>query len=84
MLQMAVHMCKWQVTSAQVDDSFQLNLTGIIDPAKVVKTALVDAASVAGLMITTEAAITDIPAPAPAAGGGMDGMGGMGGMGGMY
>eukprot|EP00667_Euglena_gracilis_P007115 EG_transcript_7178 len=60
---------------------------GIIDPAKVVKTALVDAASVAGLMITTEAAITDIPAPAPAAGGGMggmDGMGGMGGMGGMY
>jgi chaperonin GroEL len=59
---------------------------GIVDPTKVVKTALVDAASVSGLMITTEAAITDIPAPAGSAPdmGGMGGMGGgMGGMGGM-
>jgi chaperonin GroEL len=57
---------------------------GIIDPTKVVRVALQDAASVAGLLITTEAMITDKPEPA-GAGGGMGGgdMGGMGGMGGM-
>ncbi|OEJ66191.1 chaperonin GroEL [Magnetovibrio blakemorei] len=57
---------------------------GIIDPTKVVRTALQDAASVAGLLITTEAMIADKPEPA-GAGGGMGGdMGGMGGgMGGM-
>ncbi|MFT8367567.1 MAG: chaperonin GroEL, partial [Acetobacter papayae] len=53
---------------------------GIIDPAKVVRTALQDAASVAGLLITTEAMVAERPekkaAPAPD-------MGGMGGMGGM-
>jgi len=57
---------------------------GIIDPTKVVRTALVDAAGVASLMTTTEAMIVDIPTPAAAApampqGGGMGGMGGMGG-----
>lgn len=46
---------------------------GIIDPLKVVKTALVDAASVAGQMITTEAAITDLP-PEPGAGPAWDGI----------
>ena len=57
---------------------------GIIDPAKVVLTALQDAASVAGLLITTEAMIADRPEPkSPAMPGGMEGMGGMGGMGGM-
>ena len=58
---------------------------GIIDPTKVVRTALQDAASVAGLLITTEAMVAERPEK-PAAGGmpgGMDGMGGMGGMGGM-
>jgi chaperonin GroEL len=59
---------------------------GIIDPTKVVRTALQDAASVAGLLITTEAMVADAPekdAPAAAmpAGGGMGDMGGMGGMG---
>jgi chaperonin GroEL len=55
---------------------------GIIDPVKVVRTALQDAASVASLLITTEAMIADTPKdPAPAMGGG--GGGGMGGMGGM-
>lgn len=55
---------------------------GIIDPTKVVRTALQDAASVASLLITTEAMIAEKPEPkAPAAGGGMPG--GMGGMGGM-
>lgn len=55
---------------------------GIIDPAKVVRHALEDAASVAGLLITTEAAVAEIPQKdsAPAMGGGMDPMGGMGGM----
>ena len=59
---------------------------GIIDPTKVARVALQDAASVAGLLITTEAMVTDKPEPAGAAApGGMPGgdMGGMGGMGGM-
>ena len=55
---------------------------GIVDPAKVCRTALQFAASVAGLMITTEAMITDIPEEKDS-GGGMPDMGGMGGMGGM-
>ncbi|RYG58097.1 MAG: molecular chaperone GroEL, partial [Alphaproteobacteria bacterium] len=54
---------------------------GVIDPAKVVRTALQDAASVAGILITTEAAVADAPkkggAGAPDMGGGMGGMGGM-------
>jgi len=56
---------------------------GIIDPAKVVRAALQDAASVAGLLITTEAMVADKPEKkgAPAAGGGMPDMGDMGGMG---
>jgi len=55
---------------------------GILDPAKVTRTAIQAAGSVAGMMITTEAMVTDIPkddAPMPA----MPDMGGMGGMGGM-
>jgi chaperonin GroEL len=51
-----------------------------VDPAKVTRTALQSAASVAGLMITTEAMISEIPEEKPAA---MPDMGGMGGMGGM-
>ncbi len=59
--------------------------TGIVDPTKVVRSALQNAASVAALLLTTECLVTDKPekkdaAPAP---GGMPGMGGMGGMGGM-
>jgi chaperonin GroEL len=57
---------------------------GIVDPVKVVRTALQDAASVAGLLITTEAMIAELPKKEGAAGGGgMPDMGGMGGMGGM-
>ncbi len=55
---------------------------GVIDPAKVTRSALQNAASIAGLLLTTEALVADKPekpAPAPAGGGG--GMGGMGGMG---
>ena len=54
---------------------------GIVDPAKVVRVALQDAASIAGLMITTEAMVAETPkknaAPAMPGGGGMGGMGGM-------
>ena len=50
---------------------------------KVVRTALLDGASVAGLLITTEAMVTDVPDEKGAAGGGMPDMGAMGGMGGM-
>jgi chaperonin GroEL len=56
---------------------------GIIDPAKVVRTALQDASSVAALLVTTEAMVAELPkeqAP-PMPGGGGGGMGGMGGMG---
>ncbi len=56
---------------------------GIIDPAKVVRTALQDAASVAGLMITTEAAIVEAPKKNQGGGGGMPGGGMGGGMGDM-
>ena len=55
---------------------------GVIDPTKVVRTALQDAASVAGLLITTEAAITDAPEKEGAGAPAMPDMGGMGGMGG--
>ncbi len=69
---------------AQAEEYGDLMANGIIDPAKVVRTALEDAASVAGLLITTEAMVADAPEPkGGAAGGGMPDMGGMGGMGGM-
>jgi chaperonin GroEL len=58
---------------------------GVIDPTKVTRSALQNAASIAALMLTTECIVTDIPEKKdkmPAGGGGMEGMGGMGGMGG--
>ncbi|MDB5701942.1 MAG: groL, partial [Sphingomonadales bacterium] len=55
---------------------------GVIDPTKVVRAALQDAASVAGLLITTEAAVSELPEDSKSPMGGMPG-GGMGGMGGM-
>ncbi|MDP6493593.1 MAG: chaperonin GroEL [Acidimicrobiales bacterium] len=57
---------------------------GVIDPAMVTRAALQNAASIAALLLTTEALVADKPEPAPAMpAGGMDPMGGMGGMGGM-
>ena len=56
---------------------------GILDPAKVTRTALQAAGSIAGLMITTEAMVSELPEEAPAAAPAMPDMGGMGGMGGM-
>jgi len=69
---------------AQTDKYVDMITAGIVDPAKVVRTALQDAASVAGLMITTEAAVVEAPKK-PANGGGAGGgmPGGMGGMGDM-
>jgi chaperonin GroEL len=68
--------------NAQTEEYGDMFKFGVIDPAKVVRTALEDAASVAGLLITTEAMVADKPQKdAPA--GGMPDMGGMGGMGGM-
>ncbi len=69
--------------NAQTDEYCDLIAAGIVDPAKVVRHALQDAASVAGLLITTEAMVADAPKKDGAAGGGMPDMGGMGGMGGM-
>ncbi len=67
--------------NAQTEEYGDMFKFGVIDPAKVVRTALEDAASVAGLLITTEAMIADKPEPKSApAGGGMGGMGGMDGM----
>lgn len=69
--------------NASTDVYENLVAAGVIDPTKVVRAALQDAASVAGLLITTEAAICDAPED-KSSGGGMGGMpGGMGGMGGM-
>jgi chaperonin GroEL len=68
--------------NAQTDVYENLVVAGVIDPTKVVRTALQDAASVASLLITTEAAITEMPADDKGGAGGMPG-GGMGGMGGM-
>jgi chaperonin GroEL len=55
---------------------------GVIDPAKVTRGALENAASIAAMILTTEALITDIPEEEPSMPGGAGGMGGMGGMGG--
>ncbi|MCD7059203.1 chaperonin GroEL [Pelagibacterium xiamenense] len=66
---------------AQTGEYGDLIKMGIIDPVKVVRAAIQDAASVAGLLITTEAMVADLPKEeAPAMPGGAGGMGGMGGM----
>jgi len=71
--------------NAQNGEFCDLVKEGIIDPTKVVRTALQDAASVASLLITTEAMVAEKPEPKGQGGmpGGMGDMGGMGGMGGM-
>ncbi len=66
---------------AQSEDYVDMFDKGIVDPAKVVRAALQDAASVAGLLVTTEAMVAELPKDKPAVpampGGGMGGMGGM-------
>ncbi|WP_349437485.1 chaperonin GroEL [Pararhizobium sp. A13] len=68
--------------NAQTGEYGDMIAMGIVDPVKVVRTALQNAASVAGLLVTTEAMIAELPKK-ESAGGGMPDMGGMGGMGGM-
>tara|TARA_B100000809_G_scaffold233759_1_gene250708 strand:+ start:4221 stop:5867 length:1647 start_codon:yes stop_codon:yes gene_type:complete len=72
--------------NAQTETYGNLVKAGVIDPAKVVRTALQNAASISSLLLTTEALVSEIPEPTPAApaaaGGAPGGMGG--GMGGMY
>jgi chaperonin GroEL len=70
--------------NAQTEEYVDMVEAGIIDPAKVVRTALQDAASIAGLLVTTEAMVAEVPKSdggggMPPMGGGMGGMGGMGG-----
>jgi chaperonin GroEL len=72
----------YNVATGEYED---LVKAGIVDPKKVTRSALQNAASIAGLLLTTECLITDIPEkdkPAPMGGGGGGDMGGMGGMGG--
>jgi chaperonin GroEL len=64
--------------NAQTEEYVDMLAAGIVDPAKVVRTALQDAASIAGLLITTEAMVAELPKDKPAMP-----MGGGGGMGGM-
>src|SRR3954466_9031462 len=68
--------------NAQTEEYVDMLSAGIVDPAKVVRVALQDAASIAGLLITTEAMVAEAPKreTAPAMPGGGGGMGGMGGM----
>ena len=66
--------------NAATGDYVNMIDSGIIDPAKVTRSALQNAASIAGLFLTTEAVIADKPEKAPAGAPGMDEMGGMGGM----
>ena len=68
----------YNAASGEYEDMIK---AGILDPTKVVRTALQNAASIAGLMITTEAMVAELPKEEPAMpGGDMGGMGGMGGM----
>jgi len=70
--------------NAATEEYEDLVKAGVIDPTKVVRAALQNAASVASLMLTTEALVAERPKKkTPAAGGGHGGGGGMGGMGGM-
>jgi chaperonin GroEL len=68
---------------AQSGEFKDLVAAGVIDPTKVVRTALQNAASVAGLLVTTEAMVAERPEKKAPGGGPPGGMGGMGGMGDM-
>ncbi len=69
--------------NALTDSYEDLVAAGILDPAKVVRSALQDAGSIAAMVLTTEALVVEKPEPKGAGGGGAPDMGGMGGMGGM-
>ena len=69
--------------NAQTEEYGDLVQMGVVDPTKVVRFALQNASSVAGLLLTTDVAVAERVEDKPEAGGGGHGMGGMGGMGGM-
>jgi len=69
--------------NARTEKYENLFASGVIDPTKVVRIALENAASIAGMFLSTECVLVDKPAPEAPMGGGNPGMGGMGGMGGM-
>ena len=73
------HRVGFNVMNGEYGDMIE---AGIPDPAKVTRGAIENSASIAAMILTTEALITDVPeeTPPPMPGGGMDGMGGMGGM----
>ena len=75
----ANHRIGFNVMTGEYGDMIE---AGIPDPAKVTRGAIENSASIAAMILTTEALITDVPeeTPPPMPGGGMDGMGGMGGM----
>jgi len=70
----------YNVASGEIED---LVAAGVVDPTKVTRSALQNAASIAGLLLTTEAIVTELPEDDKAPAGGAPDMGGMGGMGGM-
>ncbi|MEM9953302.1 MAG: chaperonin GroEL [Chloroflexota bacterium] len=72
------HRIGYNVMTGEYSDMIE---AGVPDPAKVTRGAVSNAASIASMILTTEALITDIPQDEPAMPAGMDGMGGMGGMG---
>ena len=65
------------------DEYVDLIKAGVVDPTKVTRSALQNAASISGLLLTTEAIVTELPEKKPAGGGDPHGHGGGGGMGGM-
>ncbi|MFC1752612.1 chaperonin GroEL [Thermoproteota archaeon] len=71
----------YNALTGKIEDMMQ---SGIVDPSKVTRTALQNAASIVGLLLTTNVLITDLPEEKPAMPAGAPDMGGMGGMGGMY
>ncbi len=70
----------YNVSAAKIED---LVAAGVVDPTKVTRSALQNAASISGLLLTTEAIVTELPEDDKAPAGGPGDMGGMGGMGGM-
>jgi chaperonin GroEL len=68
--------------NASTSEYGDMLIMGVVDPTKVTRVALQNAASIAGLMLTTACMVAEMPEDKPAAGG-MGDMGGMGGMGGM-
>ncbi|HEX8465945.1 MAG TPA: TCP-1/cpn60 chaperonin family protein, partial [Abditibacterium sp.] len=70
--------------NAMTEEYVELIAAGVVDPVKVTRSALQNAASIASLILTTEVLATEVKEKNPAPNGGAGDMGGMGGMGGMY